>query len=66
MEVVRLIAKILSNIKSNKGSNLQALCHEDRCFDSGVWRSYIWELIMDHANIFHGDADGKQLWLNYF
>ncbi len=40
-EVIRVIGKLLSNLKSKKGRDSQALCHEDHLFDSNVWRSYI-------------------------
>ncbi len=62
-EVIRVISKLLSNLKSKKGSDSQRLCHEYRFFDSDVLRSYIWELILDHAHIFYGDQEGKKLWL---
>jgi hypothetical protein len=51
-----LLNKIISNIIGKHGGDARQICDDHALFDSDVWRSFIWDIIMEHANLLYGES----------
>jgi len=51
-----LLNQIISNIIGKHGDDARQICDNHALFDSDVWRSFIWDIIMEHASLLHGDS----------
>ena len=54
--VVDLLNQINSYIIGKHGGDARQICDDHALFDSDVWRSFIWDIIMEHASLLYGES----------